>query len=131
MEATPTHKHVEEYTQSLIHVARVQPETSHNQVPACLCCLFVLFDYRVFRVRETEKSPKNHHQFYKRIIYTKKNSIQPIQMYKKDVNRDSHIASSPISQSSFFKGVVRLIRAKKSIFSIIFFKDTIAIYLFV
>ena len=24
---------------------------------------------------------------------------------KKDVNRDSHIASSPISQSSFFKGV--------------------------
>ena len=23
---------------------------------------------------------------------------------KKDVNRDSHIASSPISQSSFFKG---------------------------
>ena len=29
------------------------------------------------------------------------------------------------------KGVVRLIRAKKSIFSIIFFKDTINIYLFV
>ena len=50
---------------------------------------------------------------------------------KKDVNRDSHIASSPISQSSFFKGVVRLIRAKKSIFSIIFFKDTINIYLFI
>ena len=31
----------------------------------------------------------------------------------------------------YFKGVVRLIRAKKSIFSIIFFKDTINIYLFV
>ena len=30
-----------------------------------------------------------------------------------------------------FKGVVRLIRAKKSIFSIIFFKDTINTYLFV
>ena len=30
-----------------------------------------------------------------------------------------------------FKGVVRLIRAKKSIVSIIFFKDTINIYLFV
>ena len=29
------------------------------------------------------------------------------------------------------KGVVRLIRAKKSIFSIIFFKDTIDIYFFV
>ena len=29
------------------------------------------------------------------------------------------------------KGVVRLIGAKKSIFSIIFFKDTINIYLFV
>ena len=30
---------------------------------------------------------------------------------KKDVNRDSHIASSPISQSSFFKGVRCLIFA--------------------
>ena len=30
---------------------------------------------------------------------------------KKDVNRDSHIASSPISQSSFFKGVRCLILA--------------------
>ena len=28
---------------------------------------------------------------------------------KKDVNRDSHIASSPISQSSFFQGVSYLI----------------------
>ena len=33
--------------------------------------------------------------------------------------------------SNILKGVVRLIRAKKSIFSIIFFKDTINIYLFV
>ena len=30
---------------------------------------------------------------------------------KKDVNRDSHIASSPISQSSFFKGVFKGILA--------------------
>ena len=30
---------------------------------------------------------------------------------KKDVNRDSHIASLPISQSSFFKGVRCLIVA--------------------
>ena len=30
---------------------------------------------------------------------------------KKDVNRDSHIASSPILQSSFFKGVRCLILA--------------------
>ena len=30
---------------------------------------------------------------------------------KKDVNRDSHIASAPISQSSFFKGVRCLILA--------------------
>ena len=31
--------------------------------------------------------------------------------WKKDVNRDSHIASSPISQSSFFKGIRGLILA--------------------
>ena len=31
--------------------------------------------------------------------------------YKKDVNRDSHIVSSPISQSSSFKGVRCLILA--------------------
>ena len=30
---------------------------------------------------------------------------------KKDVNRDSHIASSPISQSSFFEGLRCLILA--------------------
>ena len=32
-------------------------------------------------------------------------------MKKKHVNRDSHIASSPISQSSFFEEVRRLILA--------------------
>ena len=32
-------------------------------------------------------------------------------MVKKDVNRDSHITSSPILQSSFFKGVRCLILA--------------------
>ena len=34
-----------------------------------------------------------------------------LQNQKKDVNRDSHIASSPILQSSFFKGVRCLILA--------------------
>ena len=34
-----------------------------------------------------------------------------LKSHKKDVNRDSHIASSPISQSSFFKGVRCLILA--------------------
>ena len=34
-----------------------------------------------------------------------------IQEEKKDVNRDSHIASSPISQSSFYKGLRCLILA--------------------
>ena len=34
-----------------------------------------------------------------------------LNVYKKDVNRDSHIASSPISQSSFFKKVRCLILA--------------------
>ena len=40
-----------------------------------------------------------------------KNGQNGGQMKKKDVNRDSHIASSPISQSSFFKGVHCLILA--------------------
>ena len=34
-----------------------------------------------------------------------------VTIVKKDVNRDSHIAFSPISQSSFFKGVRCLILA--------------------
>ena len=38
-------------------------------------------------------------------------NIYNINISKKDVNRDSHIASSPISQSSFFKGVRWLILA--------------------
>ena len=37
----------------------------------------------------------------------------------------------PFTGEASLKGVVRLIRAKKSIFSIIFFKNTINIYLFV
>ena len=40
-----------------------------------------------------------------------KNEGHPSVYVKKDVNRDSHIASSPISQSSFFKGVRCLILA--------------------
>ena len=46
--------------------------------------------------------------FFSKTLKHKKNYMDP---EKKDVNRDSYIASSPISQSSFFKGVRCLILA--------------------
>ena len=42
-----------------------------------------------------------------------------------------HIWAEKMRKWEMIKGVVRLIRAKKSIFFIIFFKDTINIYLLV
>ena len=54
--------------------------------------------YELFRVK-----------WVKEIFF--KNSKTLLVYKKKDVNRDSHIASSPISQSSFFKGARCLILA--------------------
>ena len=45
------------------------------------------------------------------IIKSDFHKASPMRKIKKDVNRDSYIASSPISQSSFFKGVRCLILA--------------------
>ena len=47
--------------------------------------------------------------FYKQYITKKFHKNFSKKLKKKDVNRDSHIASSSISQSSFFKGVHCLI----------------------